>query len=58
MGTMDVKGMIAEHRELYDAFVESKETKSGIGKQAIGYLVTSIMGGLIVLLVLGVKAMF
>lgn len=56
LGTMDKKGMITEHCEMYDSFIASLNNKKSILQHSITYIISATLGGLIVLIGMGIKA--
>lgn len=58
LGTMDKKGMITEHCEMYDSFIASLDNKKSMLQHAFTYIVSAALGGLIVVVGMGIKAMF
>ena len=52
MGTLDKKGVITEHYEMYEVHLNHKGQFQG----ALGYILTAIIGGAMALIVIGIKA--
>jgi hypothetical protein len=55
-GNYDKKGMITEHCEMYEYFIETKNNKKSIVQGAIGYVLIALLGGIGTLLAIGIKA--
>jgi hypothetical protein len=56
-GNYDKKGMITEHCEMYEYFLETKNNKKSLMQHAAAYMLSASLGGLLVLIGLGIKAM-
>ena len=56
MGTLDKKGVITEHYEMYEIHLDGKKDHKGLYQGALGYIITAVIGGAMALIVIGIKA--
>ena len=54
-GDLDKKGMITEHCEMYEFFLEARKNKKNLWQHAATYMLSAVLGGLMVLIGLGIK---